>query len=57
MARMEGAIICLLIVVMDVVAGVLGIKAEEAQSKVLQGFNYLVIHTLSIESCCRRGST
>ncbi|XP_009418764.2 protein VASCULATURE COMPLEXITY AND CONNECTIVITY isoform X2 [Musa acuminata AAA Group] len=33
MARMEGAIICLLIVVMDVVAGVLGIKAEEAQSK------------------------
>ncbi|XP_064982828.1 protein VASCULATURE COMPLEXITY AND CONNECTIVITY isoform X1 [Musa acuminata AAA Group] len=45
MARMEGAIICLLIVVMDVVAGVLGIKAEEAQSKVLQGFKYLVMYT------------
>lgn len=57
MARMEGAIICLLIVVMDVVAGVLGIKAEEAESKVLQGFKYLVMYTLSIESCCHRGST
>ncbi|RWW84093.1 hypothetical protein BHE74_00007314 [Ensete ventricosum] len=33
MARVEGATICLLIVAMDVVAGVLGIKAEEAESK------------------------
>ncbi|RRT75170.1 hypothetical protein B296_00012240 [Ensete ventricosum] len=33
MARVEGATICLLIVAMDVVAGVLGIKAGEAESK------------------------
>ncbi|KAJ4982350.1 hypothetical protein NE237_033187 [Protea cynaroides] len=34
MARTSGALICLLIVVMDIVAGILGIEAEIAQNKV-----------------------
>ncbi|XP_077212039.1 protein DESIGUAL 2-like [Tasmannia lanceolata] len=33
MARIEGLIICLLIVIMDIVAGILGIEAEIAQNK------------------------
>ncbi|XP_020096247.1 uncharacterized protein LOC109715567 [Ananas comosus] len=33
MARIEAVIICLLIVIMDAVAGVLGIEAEKAQNK------------------------
>lgn len=35
MARMGGVLICMLIVIMDVVAGVLGIEAQIAQDKVL----------------------
>ncbi|XP_068669545.1 protein VASCULATURE COMPLEXITY AND CONNECTIVITY [Aristolochia californica] len=34
MAKIGGAIVCVLIVVMDIVAGVLGIQAEIAQNKV-----------------------
>ncbi|XP_077242149.1 protein DESIGUAL 2-like [Tasmannia lanceolata] len=34
MARIEGLFICLLIVIMDIVAGILGIEAEIAQNKV-----------------------
>ena len=34
MARVEAVVVCLLIVAMDVAAGVLGIHAEKAQSQV-----------------------
>ena len=34
MAKIVGAFICLLIVVMDVIAGILGIAAEIEQNKV-----------------------
>ncbi|KAG9454250.1 hypothetical protein H6P81_007154 [Aristolochia fimbriata] len=34
MAKIGGAFVCLLIVVMDIVAGILGIQAESAQNKV-----------------------
>ncbi|KAL5972836.1 hypothetical protein ACLOJK_039642 [Asimina triloba] len=34
MAKIEAAIVCLLVVVMDVVAGILGIEAEISQNKV-----------------------
>lgn len=34
MAKVEGVIVCLSILVMDIVAGVLGIEAEIAQNKV-----------------------
>jgi hypothetical protein len=36
MVRNYGFIVCLVIIVMDVVAGILGIQAEIAQNKVLQ---------------------
>jgi hypothetical protein len=35
MARNFGPLICLVVMVMDVVAGILGIEAEVAQNKVL----------------------
>ena len=35
MARVEAVVVCLLIVAMDVAAGVLGIQAEKAQSQVI----------------------
>lgn len=38
MARVEGAIICLLILAIDVAAGVLGIEAEMAENKVKSFF-------------------
>lgn len=34
MARMRGILICILIVIMDIVAGILGIEAQVAQNKV-----------------------
>lgn len=34
MGKVGGAFVCLLIVVMDIVAGILGIEAEIAQNKV-----------------------
>jgi hypothetical protein len=34
MARVEAVVVCLLIVAMDVAAGVLGIYAEKAQNQV-----------------------
>jgi hypothetical protein len=34
MARVEAVVVCLLIVAMDVAAGVLGIHAEKAQNQV-----------------------
>lgn len=34
MARKEGVLICVLIVMMDVVAGILGIEAQVVQNKV-----------------------
>jgi hypothetical protein len=36
MVRNYGFIVCLVVIVMDVVAGILGIQAEIAQNKVLQ---------------------
>jgi hypothetical protein len=36
MFRNYGFIVCLVVIVMDVVAGILGIQAEIAQNKVLQ---------------------
>lgn len=36
MAQNYGFLICILVMVMDIVAGILGIQAEIAQNKVLQ---------------------
>jgi hypothetical protein len=35
MAKNYGFLICILVMVMDIVAGILGIQAETAQNKVL----------------------
>jgi hypothetical protein len=34
MAKVEAVIVCLLIIIMDAVAGILGIEAEKAQNHV-----------------------
>jgi len=36
MVRNYGFLVCIVVIVMDVVAGILGIQAEIAQNKVLQ---------------------
>ena len=48
-------IVGLLIMVMDVVAGILGIQAEVAQNKVLVKFMHLYIHSLVWKHCRRYG--
>ena len=40
MARNIGLLVCLLVMVMDVVAGILGIEAELAQNKVIVTYIY-----------------
>ena len=34
MVRFEGALLCLMVMIMDLIAGILGIEAEIAQNKV-----------------------
>lgn len=41
MARVAGIFVCLIILIMDVAAGILGLEAEIAQNKVLYGSNHL----------------
>lgn len=42
MAKVIGVLVCLLIVVLDIVAGILGIEAEIAQDKVYHFFFFLL---------------
>lgn len=41
MARVAGIFVCLLIVIMDVAAGILGLEAEIAQNKVCLYMDFL----------------
>ena len=50
MAKLVGALICLLIVAMDVMAGILGIEAEIAQNKVYHVLNG--IRNVCFLICC-----
>jgi hypothetical protein len=43
MARVEAVVVCLLVIAMDVVAGVLAIKAEEAQKQASLEFSFSVV--------------
>lgn len=47
MAKTGGAFVCLLIVVMDIVAGILGIEAEIAQNKVSSTWSWWVFMELN----------
>ena len=42
MAKRMGPVICLLIMIMDIVAGILGIEAQVAQNKVYMCFFHLI---------------
>lgn len=45
-----GAIfVCILIVIMDVIAGILGIQAEVAQNKVITTFSKLYLFKISLQ--------
>lgn len=43
MVRNYGFLVCIVVIVMDVVAGILGIQAEIAQNKVLLSWTLLLI--------------
>jgi len=52
MARVGGIVVCLLIIIMDVAAGILGFEAEIAQNKVCMLESNILEYTLHIIFFC-----